>query len=127
MIRSLLSFLVVAALGACTARDEESRPGPPRLAIARDRTAAGILGTILRENADFARAHDQRHFDRFRDMQHPRATVVACSDSRFHDNALEREADDDLFVIEALPVVRAARRTAGLPRIPPARQVEHSW
>lgn len=58
-----------------------------------------MLGTILRDNAHFAREHGVGYFQRFRDDQHPRATVVACADSRFHTDAIDRMPDDDLFVV----------------------------
>jgi carbonic anhydrase len=62
-------------------------------------TATRILGRVFRDNAAFIRNHRPEYFLRFAKKQHPRATVVACSDSRFHEHALDRMPDDDLFVI----------------------------
>ncbi len=57
------------------------------------------LTDILDENAAFVREHDPSHFAGFEDQQHPRITMVACADSRFHENALESEPDGDIFVV----------------------------
>ena len=61
--------------------------------------AAKMLGQILHDNAAFVRSHPPAYFDRFKDQQHPRATVVACADSRFHTHAIDLAADDDIFMI----------------------------
>jgi carbonic anhydrase len=61
--------------------------------------AAAMLGRVLDDNSKFIEAHPAEHFDPFLNEQHPRATVVACSDSRFHDDAIDHEPDGDLFVI----------------------------
>ena len=62
-------------------------------------TATVALSDILDENAAFVREHDPSHFVAFEDHQHPRITMVACADSRFHENALESEPDGDIFVV----------------------------
>jgi carbonic anhydrase len=81
----------------------ENKPGAkPRhipTMTQKEQTAAAIFGVILRDNARFARKKGPQYFDRFAAKQHPRATVVACADSRFHEHALDRDPDDDLFVI----------------------------
>jgi len=61
--------------------------------------ARDILRDIVRDNRDFMRAKGPAHFKPFLDSQHPRATVVACSDSRVHTHALDATPDGDLFVI----------------------------
>lgn len=54
---------------------------------------------MLRDNELFAAIHRREYFSRFQKGQHPRVTVVACSDSRFHMHVLDRTPDDDIFVI----------------------------
>ena len=49
-----------------------------------EKAAAGLLGVILHDNSAFVQAHPPGYFQSFQDDQHPRATVVACTDSRFH-------------------------------------------
>lgn len=58
-----------------------------------------MLSDILRDNRTFVAQHPPAYFARFKDMQHPRATVVACADSRFHGSAIDHLPDDDLFMI----------------------------
>lgn len=62
-------------------------------------SAKAILGEVMRDNAAFARSHKAGYFKPFVDGQHPRATVVTCSDSRVHTHALDATPDNDLFVI----------------------------
>lgn len=58
-----------------------------------------IMKSIVRDNAAFMRSHGVAHFARFMDSQHPRATVITCSDSRVHTHALDANPDNDLFMI----------------------------
>lgn len=73
--------------------DQEARPAFQRA------NATLALARILEDNASFVREHDAAHFAPFEESQHPRVTVVACADSRFHDSALESDPDGDLFVV----------------------------
>lgn len=61
--------------------------------------AKAILGNLVQDNASFMRTHRASHFKPFLDGQHPRATVVTCSDSRVHTHALDATPDGDLFMI----------------------------
>lgn len=58
-----------------------------------------IVKDIRKANVDFMRTHGPTHFKPFLDSQHPRATVVTCSDSRVHTHALDASPDGDLFMI----------------------------
>ena len=68
-----------------------------------DKQASGGAKDIVREivqgNRNFVRTHGPEHFKPFLDSQHPRATVVTCSDSRVHTHALDASPDGDLFMI----------------------------
>lgn len=61
-----------------------------------------IVKNLLDDNNQFVRSHDKKYFSSFVDSQHPRATVVTCSDSRVHAHALDKTPDGDLFMIRNL-------------------------
>jgi carbonic anhydrase len=45
------------------------------------------------------RSHGPAYFKPFLASQHPRATVITCSDSRVHTHALDASPDGDLFMV----------------------------
>lgn len=61
--------------------------------------ARAIMKNLAQDNAQFMRTHGASHFSHFLDSQHPRATVVTCSDSRVHTHALDASPDGDLFMV----------------------------
>ncbi|MDD5389062.1 MAG: carbonic anhydrase [Gallionellaceae bacterium] len=61
--------------------------------------ANDIVRDIRQANTNFMRTHGPAHFKPFLDSQHPRATVITCSDSRVHTHALDASPDGDLFMI----------------------------
>lgn len=61
--------------------------------------AKDILSEISQSNRAFMRKNGPEHFAHFADSQHPRATVVTCSDSRVHTHALDATPDGDLFMV----------------------------
>ena len=68
-------------------------------AEAPDAKAAEVMRSILSDNAAFVAGKSNEFFAPFKDAQHPRATVVMCSDSRVHTHAFESQPDGDLFVV----------------------------
>jgi len=58
-----------------------------------------IVKTLVDSNAAFVKAHNPEYFKPFADKQHPRATVVTCSDSRVQSHALSKAPDGDLFMV----------------------------
>lgn len=58
-----------------------------------------ILRKLIQDNGAFVNSHSKAFFAGFRDEQHPLATVVACSDSRFHTDSIDRVPDDDLYMV----------------------------
>jgi carbonic anhydrase len=62
-----------------------------------ERVAAAILAQVLHDNASFMQHHKDPYFEPFLNTQKPRATVVACADSRFHLQAIHRAPDGDVF------------------------------
>ena len=61
--------------------------------------AKPILKDIQRSNREFVKSHPPAYFQPFMAEQHPRATVVTCSDSRVHAHALDAAPDGDLFMV----------------------------
>lgn len=58
-----------------------------------------VVRSMLQANQAFVGSHDKGYFAPFRNGQHPRATVVTCSDSRVHTQALVPNPDNELFMI----------------------------
>jgi len=68
---------------------------------AQDANAAlkGIIRNLTQDNAAFAKTHKAAYYKGFTEGQHPRATLVTCSDSRVHTHAMDKTPDGDLFVV----------------------------
>lgn len=58
-----------------------------------------IVKNLLDDNKQFVSSHGKEYFAPFVSGQHPRATVVTCSDSRVHTHALDKTPDGDLFMV----------------------------
>lgn len=61
--------------------------------------ARELLRDIVQDNRNFVRSHGPAYFKPLQEGQHPRATVVTCSDSRVHTHALDATPDGDLFMV----------------------------
>jgi carbonic anhydrase len=61
--------------------------------------AKEILSEIVQSNRSFMLKNKPAYFAHFADGQHPRATVITCSDSRVHSHALDATPDGDLFMV----------------------------
>jgi carbonic anhydrase len=59
----------------------------------------GIVQNLLQDNEEFVKSHPAAYFKDLAEGQHPRATVVTCSDSRVHTHALDKTPDGDLFMV----------------------------
>lgn len=59
----------------------------------------GIVKNIMDDNANFVKSHKPDYYKPFSEQQHPRATVVTCSDSRVHTHAFDKTPDGDLFMV----------------------------
>lgn len=64
---------------------------------------AGVAKAIIKEiQADtkaYSAAHNALFFQELAKGQHPRATVVTCSDSRVHTNLMDKTPEGDLFMV----------------------------
>lgn len=59
----------------------------------------GIVRNLLDDNTAFVKSHKPEYYKPFAEKQHPRATVVTCSDSRVQTHALDKTPDGDLFMV----------------------------
>ncbi len=59
----------------------------------------GIVKNLMDDNTAFVKSHKPDYYKPFAEQQHPRATVVTCSDSRVHTHALDKTPDGDLFMV----------------------------
>ena len=58
-----------------------------------------MIKEMISDNDKFMKTHDKSHFEPFIAHQSPRATVVACADSRFHTHAIDQTPDNDIFFV----------------------------
>jgi len=61
--------------------------------------AQAIIKEIQSDDSAYIAAHNAAFFKELSKGQHPRATVVTCSDSRVHTNMLDRTPEGDLFMV----------------------------
>lgn len=69
------------------------------LANSETEQLSGIVQNLLQDNEEFVKSHPPAFFKDLAEGQHPRATVVTCSDSRVHTHALDKTPDGDLFMV----------------------------
>jgi carbonic anhydrase len=62
-------------------------------------TAQAIIKEIQADDNAYIAAHNATFFQELAKGQHPRATVVTCSDSRVHTNMLDKTPEGDLFMV----------------------------
>lgn len=62
-------------------------------------TAQAIIKEIQANDNAYIAAHSATFFQELAKGQHPRATVVTCSDSRVHTNILDKTPEGDLFMV----------------------------
>jgi len=61
--------------------------------------AKGFMRSMLADNEAFVSANPAGHFQPFVAGQKPRATLIACADSRVQSNAFDKGAENDLFTV----------------------------
>ena len=61
--------------------------------------AKGFLRTMVTDNESFVSGNPAGHFQPFVATQKPRATVIACADSRVQAHAFDKASENDLFTI----------------------------
>src|SRR5579871_2918477 len=58
-----------------------------------------LLKNIFNDNDEYVYKLSYEHFNRFPEQQSPRATIIACSDSRVQSSAFHKSPVNDLFFI----------------------------
>lgn len=58
-----------------------------------------MFGEVISQNDYYVNHQGATFFEKMKNSQHPRATVIGCSDSRFQSDALDKTAENDLFII----------------------------
>lgn len=92
MSKKTLLAILTALVVTVPAFAEEHAHGD--VAVAR-----AILKEILADDKAYIAAHNAAFFQELAKGQHPRATVVTCSDSRVQTNTLDKTPESDLFVV----------------------------
>ncbi|OGS91473.1 MAG: hypothetical protein A2Z95_09295 [Gallionellales bacterium GWA2_60_18] len=94
MIVKLFAALLAAVTFAMplAAQAEEHHAGDATVAQA-------YIKELQAEDKAYIAAHKSKFFKDLSAGQHPRATVVTCSDSRVHTNMLDKTPEGDLFMV----------------------------
>jgi len=75
----------------------------PNVTQAHEHGEAGVARAFIKElqttQASYSKDHGATFFQELAKGQHPRATVITCSDSRVHTNMLDQSPEGDLFMI----------------------------
>ena len=61
--------------------------------------AQTFIKEVMAENSAYIKAKGAKFFKDLSSGQHPRATVVTCSDSRVHTNLLDSTPEGDIFMV----------------------------
>lgn len=92
MFKKQLASIIAAAFIAAPAFADGHSHGDAAVAQA-------FIKEISKTEAAYAKQHGAKFFAELAKGQHPRATVVTCSDSRVHTNMLDTTPEGDLFMI----------------------------
>ena len=91
-MKKQLAFVLAAAFLAAPVFAAEHEHGDAAV-------AQTYIKEILADDKAYAGAHEAKFFQELAKGQHPRATVVTCSDSRVHTNMLDKTPEGDLFMV----------------------------
>jgi carbonic anhydrase len=92
---SVLPFLLVG----CSDVEKSGTTNHHEVSSSHNQQLKDIVKKMLGDNDKFMEMHKKSYFEPFIDQQTPRATVVACSDSRFHTHAIDETPDNDIFCV----------------------------
>lgn len=92
MLKKHLAGLLAAVCIATPAVANEHEHGDAAVAQA-------IIKEIQADDSNYITTHNAAFFQELAKGQHPRATVVTCSDSRVHTNMLDKTPEGDLFMV----------------------------
>ena len=92
MFKKQLAAMLVAAAFAAPVFAGEHAHGDAA-------AAQKFIKEILAVNSSYDKVKGAKFFKELAKGQHPRATVVTCSDSRVHTNMLDKTPEGDLFMV----------------------------
>lgn len=92
MLKKISVGLLAAACISTSAFANEHEHGDAAVAQA-------IIKEIQADDNAYIAAHNSAFFQELAKGQHPRATVVTCSDSRVHTNMMDKTPEGDLFMV----------------------------
>ncbi len=90
--KHLAGLLAAACITAPAFAHDEHEHGDAAVAQA-------FIKEIQSSESAYATAHGAKFFQELAKGQHPRATIVTCSDSRVHTNMLDGTPEGDLFMV----------------------------
>jgi carbonic anhydrase len=97
--RTFLKFFALTSSSLVLASsDSSSLHGKPNTQELQE-LAHKMFGEVISQNDYYVNHQGSAFFEKLKNSQHPRATVIGCSDSRFQSAALDATAENDLFII----------------------------
>lgn len=100
--RTFLKFFALASGGAVlvpnTLLASDAHHAAPASGELQE-MAKKMFAEVISQNDYYVNKKGSSFFQHFKDSQHPRATVIGCSDSRFQSDVLDASAENDLFII----------------------------
>lgn len=94
------ALFFVLGMGVCTASVYAEAPAAePQKPTPFQQDVREFVDQLTAENQSFRESMSKKDFKAYKKEQHPRATVVACSDSRVQADAYNQSAVNDLFFI----------------------------
>lgn len=92
MFKKSLASLLAAVVFAAPAFADEHGHGDAAAAQA-------FIKEMKKDHDAYLKKHKSKFFQELAKGQHPRATVVTCSDSRVHTNMLDQTPEGDMFMV----------------------------
>lgn len=68
-------------------------------AVELQEMANRMFAEVISQNDYYVNHQGSAFFEKLKNSQHPRATVIGCSDSRFQSDSLDATPENDLFII----------------------------
>jgi carbonic anhydrase len=91
-MKKQFAFVLAAAIFAAPVFAHEEAHGDAA-------AAQSFIKEVLSQNSSYTKAKGAKFFQELAKGQHPRATIVTCSDSRVHTNMLDETPEGDLFMV----------------------------
>ncbi|MES2607316.1 MAG: carbonic anhydrase [Pseudomonadota bacterium] len=96
---SVLPFLLTGCADVEKTSNTPRSSNQHEVSTSHNQQIKDMIKEMIGDNDKFMKTHEKSYFEPFIDHQTPRATVVACSDSRFHTHAIDQTPDNDIFFV----------------------------